>query len=213
MKKRNIEIVNLFNQEFKDAKCALNYNNLYQLVVAVMLSAQTTDKKVNKVTASLFDCYPTIESIANAKKEDIEIFLHPLGLSKVKTENLINLSKILLEKYVGTVPNTKEELLLLPGVGNKTTEVILAEGFKIPAFPVDTHVLRVSKRLGLTSSEANPIQTEKILKETFDKDYWINLHHQMIHFGREICHARNPLCEKCKFKKYCIIHCNKNQQF
>lgn len=205
MKEKAIEIIRLLNEDFKDAKCALNYQNIYQLLVAVMLSAQTTDKKVNKVTASLFVVYPSIESITNAKKEDIEKILYPLGLAKVKSNNLILLSKVLLDKYNGIVPSDKNKLMKLPGIGNKSSEVVLAEGFKIPAFPVDTHILRISKRLGLSSSNS-ALVTEKELKNFFDKEYWTKLHHQLIAFGREICSARNPKCEICKLKKYCLIH-------
>lgn len=208
MKEKEIEIIRLLNEDFKDAKCALNYQNVYQLLVAVMLSAQTTDKKVNKVTASLFVAYPSIESIANAKKEDIEKILYPLGLAKIKSNNLILLSKMLLEKYNGVVPNDKKELMKLSGIGNKSSEVVLAEGFKIPAFPVDTHILRISKRLGLSNSNSSLV-TEKELKSIFEEKYWISLHHQLIFFGREICSARNPKCYMCKLKKYCLIH-NKN---
>ncbi len=211
MEKKAVEIINLLNEDFKDAKCALNYQNIYQLLVAVMLSAQTTDKKVNKVTASLFVIYPTIESIANAKKEDIEKILYPLGLANVKSNNLILLSKMLLEKYNGVVPSNKKELMKLSGIGNKSSEVVLAEGFKIPSFPVDTHILRISKRLGLSDSNSALI-TERKLKLFFEQQYWIKLHHQLICFGREICLTRNPKCDLCKLKKYCLIH-NKKLSF
>ncbi|MBE6124098.1 MAG: endonuclease III [Erysipelotrichaceae bacterium] len=210
MTDKAIEIIEVLNQDFKDAKCALNYRSIYELLVAVMLSAQTTDAKVNKVTASLFSTFPTIESIANAKKEEIEPFLFPLGLSKIKTNNLIKLSEIILTKYNGIVPTLKDDLLTLPGVGNKTTEVILAEGYKIPAFPVDTHVHRISKRLGLVSEDCSVLETEKFLKSFFDEEHWIRLHHQMIFFGRQVCLARNPKCEKCRLKKFCTKNHNKS---
>ena len=144
---KNLELM------FKEAKCELNYKNDWQLLIAIILSAQSTDKKVNKITPILFEKHPTIESLANAKAEDIEPIIRPIGLSNTKAKNIINLAKILHEQYNDSVPNNKEQLIKLPGVGTKTANVMLIEYFNIPAFPVDTHVSRVSKRLNICQKQ------------------------------------------------------------
>ena len=198
----NNYIKDTLNKLYKGAKCTLVFNSTYELLVATMLSAQTTDEKVNKVTKELFKKYPSARDIAVAKEEDIYEYLKPLGLAKVKSKNLILLSEIIIEEYKGEVPCTKEELKKLPGVGEKVAEVVLAEGFAIPSFPVDTHVKRVSNRLGLVK-ETDPIKIEAKLKAIFDKKDWISLHHQLIAFGRDICKATKPECSRCPFQGQC----------
>jgi endonuclease-3 len=205
---RAIIIQKYFDEILPNPGCELNYTTDYGFLIAVMLSAQTTDKKVNKVTEILFQKYPTLEDIENADFNDIEEIIRPLGLSKTKAKNLKEIAHALLSKYKGIVPQNKEELMKLPGVGNKTSNVVLIELFKIPAFPVDTHVFRTSKRLGLTSEEDDVIDVENKLKKIFLKESWIKLHHQFIHFGRYYCKAISPKCDSCKLKGICKYYEN-----
>ena len=168
-----------------------------------MLSAQTTDKSVNAVTPILFDKYPSLEELNKAPLSDIEEILKPIGLYKNKAKNLKGIVKDLLERFNGKVPSNKDELMTLPGVGNKTAGVIRAEIFQIPDLPVDTHILRISKRLNLAKKEDEPIDVERKLKKLIPEERWIKSHHQLIHFGRYFCTARNPQCENCKISDMC----------
>lgn len=188
---------------FPSARCELFYSKDYELVIAVMLSAQTTDKSVNAVTPILFDKYPSLEDLNNAPLEDIEEILKPIGLYKNKAKNLKGIVKDLLERFNGKVPSNKDELMTLPGVGNKTAGVIRAEIFQIPDLPVDTHILRISKRLNLAKKEDEPIDVERKLKKLIPEERWIKSHHQLIHFGRYFCTARNPQCKNCKISDMC----------
>ena len=197
------EISSFLDETYPNVGCELNYNKDYELVIAVMLSAQTTDVSVNKVTPELFVKYKTLDQLANANLFDVEEIIHSIGLYKNKAKNVIAIAKALVENYGGVVPSDKDELQKLPGVGNKTAGVIRAEIFRIPDLPVDTHILRISKRLKLVDQKANPYQTEIKLKKLFDEDSWIKLHHQLIHFGRYMCTARSPQCEKCKLEAFC----------
>ncbi len=189
---------------FPSVGCELNYTKDYELVIAVMLSAQTTDISVNKVTAVLFSKYQTVEELANADLEDIEEIIHSIGLYKNKAKNVLGIANDLVNKYGGKVPSDKDELQKLPGVGNKTAGVIRAEIFHIPDLPVDTHILRISKRLKIVDSSADSYKTEMALKKLIPEDRWIKTHHQLIHFGRDMCTARNPQCENCKISGFCI---------
>lgn len=188
---------------FPSARCELFYSKDYELVIAVMLSAQTTDKSVNAVTPILFDKYPSLEELNKAPLSDIEEILKPIGLYKNKAKNLKGIVKDLLERFNGKVPSNKDELMTLPGVGNKTAGVIRAEIFQIPDLPVDTHILRISKRLNLAKKEDEPIDVERKLKKLIPEERWIKSHHQLIHFGRYFCTARNPQCENCKISDMC----------
>lgn len=196
-------IINNFELMFKDAQCELNYNNDWQLLIAILLSAQCTDKKVNSVTPILFSKYPSLKELKNATYEDIENIIHPLGLSHTKTKNILSLAAILHDKYNDKVPNKKEDLIKLPGIGTKTANVMLIEYFKIPAFPVDTHVARVSKRLNICKDTDTVLQIEKTLTKKFPQDSWALLHLRMVLFGRYICKAIKPDCENCLFNKVC----------
>ncbi len=196
------DILNFLDELFLDAHCELKYNNRFELLIAIILSAQTTDVKVNSITPSLFGKYPTIEALAYANALDVSGILNPLGLANSKAKNIIATAKILLERYNEEIPVTKEELTKLPGVGVKTANVYLAEGLGINSFAVDTHVARVSRRLGISDSE-DPSVIEEDLKMFFAELNWIKLHHQFIFFGRYFCKAKNPQCNKCKLKKYC----------
>ena len=204
MMKTNISpLLNYLDEMFPSARCELFYSKDYELVIAVMLSAQTTDKSVNAVTPILFNKYPSLEDLNNAPLEDIEEILKPIGLYKNKAKNLKGIVKDLLERFNGKVPSKKDELMTLPGVGNKTAGVIRAEIFQIPDLPVDTHILRISKRLNLAKKEDEPIDVERKLKKLIPEERWIKSHHQLIHFGRYFCTARNPQCENCKISDMC----------
>ena len=203
--KTNINpLLNYLDELFPSARCELFYSKDYELVIAVMLSAQTTDKSVNAITPVLFNKYPSLEELNNAPLSDIEEILKPIGLYKNKAKNLKGIVKDLLERFNGKVPSNKDELMTLPGVGNKTAGVIRAEIFQIPDLPVDTHILRISKRLNLAKKEDEPIDVEKKLKKLIPEERWIKSHHQLIHFGRYFCTARNPQCENCKISDMCI---------
>ena len=183
--------------------CELIYHKDYELLIAVVLSAQTTDKSVNLVTPVLFDRYKNIDELANADVKDVENIIKSIGLYKNKAKNIVELAKVLVKKYNGQVPHDKDVLLTLPGVGNKTAGVVRLELFHDPELPVDTHVARIAKRLKFASKNDEPIEIEKKLKKAFPKDSWCKLHHQFIHFGRYICTAKNPACENCKIKEFC----------
>ncbi len=188
---------------FPDAYCELIHHNNFELLIAVILSAQTTDQKVNGVTSFLFEKYDTPYKLAKADYKDVEAILKPLGLSKNKAKNIIETSKKIVDDYNGEVPNSKEELLKLNGVGNKTANIILSNCFDVPAFAVDTHVSRVSKRLGIAEKSDNPIVIEEKLMAYFPKSKWGKLHHQFIFFGRYKCKAIKPDCLNCPFTKIC----------
>ena len=188
---------------FPDAKCGLNYNNLFELLVSVVLSAQTTDVAVNKVTPTLFNSYPDALKLAKAKVEDVKKIIAPIGLSNSKAKNIIALSKELVERFNGAIPNTTSDLESLPGVGHKTASVVMVEGYKKPAMPVDTHIFRIANRLGISSSDSVK-GVEEDLKEYFDKSTWCHLHHLLIAFGRNICTAKKPKCGECPFSDICI---------
>ena len=191
---------------YPDAKCELNYNTLFQLLIAVSLSAQTTDKRVNECTPLLFETYKEIKDLAYANIDDVKRIIKPIGMINTKAKNIIGIAKIIHEKYNDVVPNNVEELSLLPGVGIKTINVVLAEGFKIPAFPVDTHVNRVAKRLKLAYINDDVTDVERKLKKKIPKEMWIQMHHSMIFFGRYFCKAVSPSCDKCELKGKCRVN-------
>ena len=205
MMKTNIKpLLDYLDEILPTAKCELLYSKDYELVIAVMLSAQTTDKSVNAVTPILFEKYPTLDALYNAPLEDIEEIIKPIGLYKNKAKNLKGIVKDLVDRFNGVVPSDKEQLMTLPGVGNKTAGVIRAEIFQIPDLPVDTHILRISKRLNLAKKDDEPIDVERKLKKIIPEERWIKSHHQLIHFGRYYCIARSPKCENCKISDMCI---------
>ena len=188
---------------FPNAKCELFYSQDYELAIAVMLSAQTTDKAVNGVTEQLFKKYPTLESIDNAKIEDIEECIKSLGLYKNKAKNIKEMTSIILSEFSGKLPSDKDELQKLPGIGNKSAGVIRIEIFKIPDLPVDTHIIRITNRLGIANKKDEPIDIEKKLKKLIPESSWIKTHHQLIHFGRYFCTAKSPKCSGCKLRDIC----------
>lgn len=203
MTNKAIDIMNYLNELYPDAKGELIFHNDIELLVAVVLSAQATDKSVNNVTPYLFNKYPTVYDLAEAKVEDVEEVIKSIGLYKAKARNIVGLAKEIVKKYDGHVPNNKEDLILLPGVGNKTAGVVRLELFHYDEFPVDTHVSRISKRLGLAKSSDEPSEIEHKLKKIFPKECWSHLHHQFIFFGRYFCLAKKPNCHNCKIKNYC----------
>lgn len=207
------ELASLVNEKldimYLDAKCGLDYRNIFELIVAVSLSAQTTDVSVNKVTPILFSKYKDAYSLANADIKDVEDIIRSIGLYKNKAKNIVNLSKELISKFNGEVPNTLDELMSLSGVGYKTASVVLVEGFKIPAFPVDTHISRISKRVGLVKESLDPTEISYSLMKLYDKSLYHKLHHQMIYLGRYTCKSQKPNCDECLMKEFCKYYKNK----
>lgn len=204
MKINKDEIASYLNELYPDAHCELNYDSIFHLLIAVMLSAQTTDISVNKVTPKLFEKYPTPLDLMNADISEVENLIRAIGLYKNKAKNIIATSKELVEKFNSSVPSTMEELTSLPGVGRKTANVVLVEGFKIPAFPVDTHVERVSKRLGIAKQLDSVETVERKIKKIYKKEQYGLLHHQFIFFGRYFCKAIKPNCQECRFLNRCF---------
>jgi len=198
------EILDTIKENYvPNPKPELDFNNNFELVSAVLLSAQTTDKRVNLVTKELFLKYPTPFDLMNADLEDVKTIILSVGLANNKAKNLIDMAKKLYTDYNSVVPNTLEELMTLPGVGRKTANVVLALGFNIPAMPVDTHIHRMSYRLGFIKEKENVLAAENKLMKYIDKDRWNEAHHLLLLFGRYYCKSQNPLCKECKLKKYC----------
>ena len=202
-------IENYLDELFPNPKCELNYTKDYELLLATMLSAQTTDKRVNSVTEILFKKYPTVKSLAKADIKDIQNIIRPIGTFHKKSQNLIEIAKKLDNDFNGKLPNNREYLESLPGVGRKTANVVLSNIFNVPCIAVDTHVSRVSKRLNLAKEKDEPIQIEKKLNKIFKQEDLCKRHHQMVLFGRYHCLARNPKCEECKLKEICKYYKNK----
>lgn len=198
------EIYDILLDMFPDAHCELNYSNVYELTVAVMLSAQTTDKAVNLITPNLFKHYPTIFDLSKASLKDVENDIKRIGLYHNKAINIINMAKIVVEKYDGEIPGNLDELKSLPGIGQKTANVVLTEWFKVPRIPVDTHVERVSKRLDIVNNDASVIQVENTLMSLMPEENYHMGHHLLLFLGRYHCLSRNPKCDGCPLKKYCI---------
>ena len=195
------EIVKILGEHFPD-KPALNFKSPYELLVAVILSAQCTDERVNKVTAELFKEYNTPEKMLSLSREELSAKIFFCGFYKTKAEHILSASKDIMEKYSGRVPDTTEELTTLAGVGRKTANVVYAVAFKGDAIAVDTHVFRVSNRIGLASS-GDVYKTELSLMETIDKKDWSKAHHYLIYLGRSFCKAAKPDCENCPIKNLC----------
>ncbi len=192
-------------------KCELNYTKDYELLLATMLSAQTTDKRVNMVTDILFSKYPSVEALSEASLEDVINIIRPVGTFNKKASNVIEITKKLLKDYDGVVPNNREYLERLPGVGRKTTNVVLSNLFDVPCIAVDTHVSRVSIRLGLAKEGDDPYTIEKKISKKFKKVELCRRHHQLVLFGRYYCTARSPKCESCKLKDICKYYKKMNK--
>ena len=199
------EILDYLDEIIPNPKCELNYQKDYELLIAVMLSAQTTDKRVNMVTKELFTKYDTLEKLSKALLKDIEKLIYQLGSYTKKSRAVIEIATKLLENN-SKVPNDRTFLESLPMVGRKTTSVVLSELFNEPNIAVDTHVERTAKRLKLAPQKATVLEVEKALKKKFPKDKWCKLHLQLVHFGRYYCTAKNPKCENCKLKNNCTYY-------
>ena len=197
------KIEEYLDELFPNPKCELNYNKDYELLIAVVLSAQTTDKRVNSVTSILFDKYPSLLALSNAEVKDIADIIKPIGTYHKKALFVKEIANILFQQYEGIVPNTRESLEKLPGVGRKTANVVLSNLFDVPAIAVDTHVSRVSKRLGLARKNDDVSVIEKKLMKKIDKKNWSRRHHQLVLFGRYNCKAISPNCSNCKLKDIC----------
>lgn len=204
MSKYNI-IVKTLLDTYPDAKCELEYKTPYELLVATVLSAQSTDVRVNIVTKELFKNYNTPEKILKLGEEKLMEYIKSIGFYNVKSKNIIALSHLLIQNYDSQVPEQMDELLKLPGVGRKTANVVLSNCFGVPAIAVDTHVFRVSTRLGF-SDKKDPLQVEQDLMKKISKKYWTDAHHAFIFHGRRICKARNPMCELCSVQSYCKFY-------
>lgn len=201
-KARAEEIVSRLEAFYPDAKCSLEYKKPYELLIAVRLSAQCTDARVNIVTKELFAAFPTLESFANADLAEVERIVHPCGLFRTKAKSIVELSQKLLNDFGGKVPDNMEDLLSLPGIGRKTANLILGDVYGQPAVVTDTHCIRICGRLGL-SEGSDPAKVEKQLREVLPMDRASDFCHRLVIFGREICSARAPKCEMCPLKDVC----------
>lgn len=197
------KVLAIIGEMYPDAHCELDYQTPFQLLVAVILSAQTTDKSVNKVTPQLWQHYPTIADLAAANVVDVENDLRTIGLYKNKARNIVKTARAVLQDFDGVVPKTHKELESLPGVGRKTANVVLAEIYKVPSIAVDTHVSRVAKRLNISAQDASVTEIEHDLMKKIPKRDWIVTHHRLIFFGRYFCLAKNPKCAICPVQSYC----------
>ena len=196
---------------FPDPQCELIYHSDYELLIAVVLSAQSTDKRVNSVTPILFQKYPTLKALKEASLEDLENILRPIGSYHKKASYIKEIARIIVDDYQGSMPCDRKILESFLGVGRKTVNVVFSEYYHIPAFAVDTHVERVSKRLGLAKEQDNVLTIEEKLKKAFPKEEWGRRHLQMVLFGRYYCKAIKPDCSSCKLKEICFYHTKKKK--
>ncbi|HWJ02585.1 MAG TPA: endonuclease III [Verrucomicrobiae bacterium] len=199
---KSAEILRVLGDNYPDAHCELNFSDPFQLLIATMLSAQCTDKRVNQVTERLFSRYEGPEDLLRLGQAGLEEEIKECGLFRNKAKNILATCQVLLEKYHGQVPSSLEELIDLPGVGRKTANVVASNAFGVPAIAVDTHVFRVSRRLGLAKAE-NVEQVEQELMAAIPREDWIKAHHWLIWHGRRICEARRPKCEVCPLSPHC----------
>ena len=207
-KDTNIQILEILKQTYPDAKCSLDFSTPFELLIAVILSAQCTDERVNKTTPLIFEKYNSPKDFAKMDISLLEQLIHPCGFYKNKAKNIQETSKILIERYNSEVPKDMDELISLPGVGRKTANVVMLEAFNSPqGVAVDTHCKRISNRIGF-SKEQTPEKIEKDLLNIFPKKYYYDLNHILIWHGRNTCTARNPKCEKCPISEYCKYHTN-----
>lgn len=199
------EVLDRLLKEFPDAKAELNFTNSFELLIATILSAQCTDVQVNKTTSVLFKKLKSPEDYIKLSEEELGKMIKSCGFYKTKSKNILASCRILIEKFNGQVPGSLEDLITLPGVGRKTANVVLSNAFDTPAIAVDTHVFRVSNRIGLANSK-NVLDTEKDLMENIDREMWSKAHHLLIFHGRRICKARKPLCHICPVTEFCYYY-------
>ena len=202
-----LKVLDILEEIYPDAECALDHVNVFQLLVAVVLSAQTTDVSVNKVTPALFAKYPDPEHLAEADQSDVAEIIRTIGMYKTKSANIIKLAVKLRDEYNGQVPDDYDSLVSLPGVGRKTANVVLSVGFGHQRIAVDTHVFRVSNRIGLVH-EDDVLKTELSLMERIPEERWSRTHHSLIFHGRNICDARKPKCGECPVNQFCLYYIN-----
>ena len=200
--RRARKIDRVLGQTYPDARCELDFDNPFELLVVTVLSAQTTDKRVNAVRPTLFAAYPDAPSMAAAERDKLEAIIGPLGFFRAKTESLLKLSAALVERYDGEVPPRLKDLVELPGVGRKTANVVLGNGFGVPGITVDTHFGRLSRRFGWTE-ETDPVKAEHAVGALFPKKDWVLLSHHLIWHGRRCCHAQKPACGACPVARWC----------
>ena len=200
---RSVRILNEIEKLYPNAETELNFSNLYELTIAVILSAQSTDISVNKVTGDLFAKYSDVETLAKADVKDVEKHLNTIGLYRSKAKNIIAFANQVIDNFDGKIPDNVEDLITLSGIGRKTANVVVSEHFKIPAIAVDTHVERVSKRLKIVRESYNVVETEKRLMRAFPKERWSQAHHSLILFGRYTCKAIKPTCKTCPLQSEC----------
>jgi len=201
------EIINYFKEKYPEPETALNYKTPFQLLIATIMSAQTTDVQVNKVTKELFEKYKKPQDFAELDTKELQKEIQSIGLYKNKSKYIIESSKLIVEEFEGEIPKNRKDLTKLPGVGRKTANVVLANAFDIETIAVDTHVFRVANRLGLVDTDKRD-QVEQDLMEVIPENYWTKFHHWLIFHGREVCKARNPLCKKCEISAYCDYYQN-----
>ena len=202
MKKKAIKIIDILKAQYPDALCALHYKKDYELMIAVRLSAQCTDARVNLITPALFAAYPTLEAMANAKIEDVEDYVRTCGFYHQKAKDIVLACQMLIRDYGGKVPDTMDALLRLPGVGRKTANVVLGDYFGVPGLPVDTHVKRITNLLGVVKSD-DPVAIEEILCSALPPERWAQFSHLLIMHGRKQCVARRADCANCVIAQYC----------
>ena len=201
-KQKAEKIIDILEKTYPDASCALDFGTLYQLLVSVMLSAQTTDASVNKATPALFAAAPDAESMVKLSEDELQGYIRSIGLYKAKSRNVLAMSRQLIDRFGGQVPGDFDSLVSLPGVGRKTANVVLAEGFGQQQIAVDTHVFRLANRIGITD-EKDVLKTELGLQKAIPHDRWTIAHHALIFHGRQCCHARAPECGRCPINALC----------
>lgn len=202
-KKKVLEAVEILESMYPEADCELTFGSVFQLLVAVVMSAQTTDKSVNQVTKVLFEKYPDAQSIAAMDETELQGIIKRIGMYRTKAKNVLNLACIVTEEYGGEVPGDYDKLVQLPGVGRKTANVVLANGFGEQRIAVDTHVFRVSNRIGFVK-EPDVLKTELSLMKVLPDDKWTRMHHALIWHGRRVCDARRPQCPECPLNSICL---------
>jgi endonuclease-3 len=200
--RRARKINRVLAETYPDARCELDFSTPFELLVVTVLSAQTTDRRVNSVSPTLFAKYPDAVALASADREDVERIIQPTGFFRAKTEAIIKLAQALVERYDGEVPPRLEDLVTLPGVGRKTANVVLGDAFGIPGITVDTHFGRLARRFGWTE-QTDPVKIEHEVGALFPKRDWVKLNHHLIWHGRRVCHARNPACGACPVARWC----------
>ena len=208
MNKSILEIINAVDELYESPKCELNFSNNYELLVAVILSAQCTDKRVNQVTSELFKEYNTPEKMISLSQEELEIKIRSCGFFHNKAKHILDASRDIVENHGGEVPSDKNKLKALAGVGEKTANVVLSLAFGVPAIAVDTHVFRVSNRLGLADSK-DVFKTQKQLENVLPKEKWSKFHYALVLHGRYVCKSQRPNCNECKLNQYCKKYNNK----